>query len=75
MTLVTVPAAEYARLIDDAEPVQVLLVTSLVTSDESCCRVGEVMVMDEPETSVTEKLPAFTMIDCTAAVDPETFRV
>ena len=75
MTLVTVPAPEYATAMDEAEPVQVLLVTSLVTSEESCCRVGETTVSDEPEASVTEKLPAFTTIDWTVALEPETFRV
>ena len=35
MTFVTVPAPEYAREMDEADPLQVLLVTSLVMSDES----------------------------------------
>ena len=39
---------------EEAEPVQVLLVTSLVTSEESCCSVGEEMATAEPEASVTE---------------------
>jgi hypothetical protein len=48
---------------EEAEPVQVLLVTSLAMSEESCCRVGEDTVNEEPEANVTEKLPAFTTID------------
>lgn len=75
MTLVTVPAPEYASDMEDCEPVHVLLVTSLVTSEESCWKVGDDTVSDEPDASVTEKLPAFTVIDCTAAVEPETLRV
>jgi hypothetical protein len=63
MTLVTVPAPEYAREMEEAEPVQVLLVTSLVTSEESCWRVGDETEKEEPEASVTEKLVGFTTID------------
>jgi hypothetical protein len=63
MTLVTVPAPEYARLIDDSEPVHGLLTTSELTSEVSCCKVGEVTVTAEPEASVTEKLLEFTVID------------
>lgn len=48
---------------EDADPVQVLLVTSLVTSEESCWSVGDETVNEEPEASVTEKLLAFTVID------------
>ena len=75
MTLVTVPAPEYASDMEDCEPVQVLLVTSLVTSEESCWKVGDDTVSDEPDASVAEKVPAFTVIDCTAAVEPETLSV
>jgi hypothetical protein len=74
-TLVTVPVFEYARLRDEADPVQVFLTTSVVTSEESCCRVGEVMVSEEPEARVTEKLLALTTIDWTAALEPDTSRV
>lgn len=75
MTLVTVPAPEYASEMEECEPVQVLLVTSLVTSDESCWNVGDDTVSEEPEASVTEKLPASTVIDCIAAVEPDTLSV
>lgn len=60
---------------EEAEPVQVLLVTSLVTSDESCCSVGEDTVREEPEASVTEKLDPFTVMDWITAVEPETSSV
>ena len=59
---------------DDAEPVQVLLVTSLVTSEESFCKVRGVIVSDEPEASVTEKLLALTVMDWMAVLEPETSR-
>jgi hypothetical protein len=36
---------------------------------------GDDTVSDEPEASVTEKLLAFTVIDCTAAVEPDTLSV
>lgn len=75
MTLVTVPAPEYASDMEDCEAVQVLLVTSLVTSEESCWKVGDDTVMEEPEASVTEKLAELTVIDCTAAVEPDTLSV
>jgi len=63
MTLVTVPAPEYAREMDEADPLQVSLVTSLVKSEESCCSVGEDTVSEEPEASVTEKLLVLTVMD------------
>ena len=63
MTLVTVLPPAYASEIEEAEPVQVLLVTSLVTSEESAWSVGEETVNEEPEASVTEKLVEFTVID------------
>jgi hypothetical protein len=72
MTFVTVPAPEYARLMDEAESVQVLPTTSLVTSEKSCCKLGEEMTIVEPEASVTEKLLALTAIDWSAAFEPET---
>lgn len=75
ITLVTVPASEYASDMEDCEPVQVMFETSLVTSEESCWKVGEETVSEEPDASVTEKLPAFTVIDCTAAVEPDTLSV
>jgi hypothetical protein len=63
MTLVTVPAPEYASAIEDSEPVHVLLVTSLGISEESWLRVGDETEKEEPEASVTEKLVGFTSID------------
>lgn len=75
MTLVTVPAPEYARDMEDPDPVQGLLVTSLVTSEESCCRVGDVTVREEPDARVTEKLLALTTMDCNTALEPDTLRV
>ena len=75
MMFVMVPPPEYESEINEAEPVHVLLVTSLVTSDESSWNVGEDMVIEEPEASVTEKLPELTVIDCIAALEPETSRV
>lgn len=63
MTLVTVPAPEYASDMEDCEPLQVLSVTSLVTSEESCWKVGDDTMSDDPEARVTEKLLALTVID------------
>jgi hypothetical protein len=75
MTLVTVPPHAYESAMEDSEPVQVLLVTSLVTSEESCCKLGEETWNEEPEASVTEKLLVSTTIDWMVALEPETFSV
>jgi hypothetical protein len=72
---VIVPPPEYESEMDEAEPLHVLLVTSLVTSDESSCKVGEEIVIEEPDASVTEKLPELTVMDCIAALEPETSSV
>jgi hypothetical protein len=71
ITLVIVPPPEYARVNDDADPVHVLLETSLVTLEESCCKVGDVTVREEPEARVTEKFVEFTTMDCIVALEPE----
>ena len=39
------------------------------------CPVEEVTCMDDPDTSVKEKLEAFTVIDCMTAVVPDTLSV
>jgi hypothetical protein len=63
MTFVTVPAPEYASDMEEADPVQGLLVTSVVISDEIWFSDGDETVSEEPDASVAEKLLLLTTMD------------
>lgn len=63
IVLVTVPAPEYPREIEEAVAEQTMPITSLEISDTSLFKLGELTAIEEPEASVTLKLSVLTTID------------
>jgi hypothetical protein len=76
MTLVTVPAPEYARDMDEVALLQMLETSSVVVLSKSWYRAGDDIVILEPEAKMTDKVAlSLTTSDCTTGLVPLTFKV